>query len=419
MKPGLLIHISITLLRARMRQSVVAAAGVTFGIGMFITLMSFMTGLNKMLDSLILNRTPHIRLYNAISPSLTQPIERSDEFRKHLNIVHSIKPADSRVEIHNSKSIINALRNDPRVLVVAPKVAAQVFYNVGTIDLNGVINGVEVAAEAEHFHFNDYVVSGDPRDLDRVANSIILGKGAADKMMAHIGDRIQITTSKGDRVSLKVVGYFQQGLAQIDDVNSYASLATTQKILGKPESFYTDIQVKLHDLNLAPAMAGELSAQFDVEAEDIQTANAQFESGTQVRNTITYAVSITLLIVAGFGIYNILNMMIYEKMDSIAILKATGFSGRDVKYIFLYLSMIIGVFGGLIGLVTGFIFSTIIDQLPFKTAALPAISTFPVNYNITYYFVGIIFALITTYIAGLLPARKAGKVDPVVIIRGK
>ncbi|MGI8597934.1 MAG: ABC transporter permease, partial [Chitinophagaceae bacterium] len=130
-------------------------------------------------------------------------------------------------------------------------------------------------------------------------------------------------------------------------------------------------------------------------------------------------VGITLLIVAGFGIYNILNMMIYEKMDAIAILKATGFSGSDVRRIFLMIALSIGFFGGLAGLIFGYVLSVLIDQIPFVTAALPTIKTYPVNYNPVFYFIAITFSLITTYLAGLFPARKASKVDPVVIIRGK
>lgn len=128
---------------------------------------------------------------------------------------------------------------------------------------------------------------------------------------------------------------------------------------------------------------------------------------------------ITLLIVAGFGIYNILNMLIYEKMDSIAILKATGFSGRDVKNIFLMIAVSIGFFGGTVGLLLGYVLSLIIDAIPFNTAALPTIETYPVNYNPVYYIIGIVFSLVTTYLAGMFPAAKASKVDPVVIIRGK
>ena len=111
--------------------------------------------------------------------------------------------------------------------------------------------------------------------------------------------------------------------------------------------------------------------------------------------------------------------MIYEKMDSIAIMKATGFSGRDVKYIFIFLSLIIGIAGGIFGLLFGYILSSIIDQIPFETASLPTIKTYPIYYNPIYYMIGFIFAIATTYIAGLLPARKASSIDPVEIIRGK
>jgi lipoprotein-releasing system permease protein len=86
-------------------------------------------------------------------------------------------------------------------------------------------------------------------------------------------------------------------------------------------------------------VATEYRELFGTKAEDIQTANAEFETGTNIRTLISYVVGITLLIVAGFGIYNILNMMIYEKMDSIAILKATGFAGKDVKRIFLMIAL--------------------------------------------------------------------------------
>ncbi|HSU51547.1 MAG TPA: FtsX-like permease family protein, partial [Segetibacter sp.] len=199
----------------------------------------------------------------------------------------------------------------------------------------------------------------------------------------------------------------------------YTSIATAQKLLGKTNNYITDIQVNLKDLEQAPAVAKDYNALFGADAEDIQTANSQFETGSTIRTTISYAVGITLLIVAGFGIYNILNMMIYEKMDTIAILKATGFSGRDVNLIFITIALSIGLFGGLAGLLSGFLLSSFIDQIPFKMAALPTVKTYPINYEAAFYFIAIVFSLITTYFAGLFPARKASKVDPVIIIRGK
>jgi lipoprotein-releasing system permease protein len=189
--------------------------------------------------------------------------------------------------------------------------------------------------------------------------------------------------------------------------------------LGESNAYITDIQIKLKDILLAPAVAKEFQELFDTEAIDIQTANSQFETGSSIRTLISYAVGITLLIVAGFGIYNILNMMIYEKMDSIAILKATGFSGSDVNRIFITIALSIGVFGGAVGLLFGFGLSSLIDQIPFNTAALPTIKTYPINYNPKYYIIGAVFSVVTTYFAGYFPSRKASKIDPVIIIRGK
>lgn len=419
MKNPLLLNIAFALLRARMKQSIVAAAGVTFGIAMFIALVSFMTGLNKMLDSLIINRTPHIRIYNAIVPSKTQPIDLAGEFLGSRNFIRSVRPKDEGKQLYNAARLIKAIRADERVIDVAPKTKTTVFFNRGTIQLSGMIDGVDVELEQKLFHMDDYIIDGNISDLGTVSNSIIIGKGLADKLIVKVGDLVQVTTPDADIAMLKIVGVVQFGIADVDDVQSFTSLQTAQKLQGKPASYITDIQIKLKDIALAPALAKEYAVLFDVDATDIQTANAQFETGTNVRNTIAYSVSITLLIVAGFGIYNILNMLIYEKMDAIAILKATGFSGQDVKTIFIQLSMVLGVVGGIIGILLGYVLSVIISHIPFVTQALPTIKTYPVNFDIMYYFIGIGFALITTYLAGLFPARKAAKIDPVVIIRGK
>jgi len=419
MKIKLITRISIALLLARLKQTLVAAFGVTFSITMFITLLSFMAGLNDLLDNLILNRTPHIRLYNEILPTQIQPIDKSAVYNGAHHFIKHIKPKNELLDIRNSDAIIHALKNDPNVRGIAPKTTVPIFYNVGAVNLTGIINGVDVDAETRLFTFQDYVVEGKTSDLKNTPNSIILGIGAAKKMLVQLGDNIQITTTNGTRFQLKVVGFFQSGIDEIDKVQSYTTLATTQKMLGKPASYVTDIQIKIYDMTLAPMLAKKYKERFGTEAIDIQTANSQFDTGSSIRTLISYAVGITLLIVAGFGIFNILNMMIYEKMDSIAILKATGFSGRDVNAVFITIALTIGLVGGALGLVLGFGLSALIGEIPFDTASLPTVETYPINYNPQFYLIGAIFSIITTYLAGYFPSKKASKIDPVDIIRGK
>ncbi|MBO9562665.1 MAG: ABC transporter permease [Niastella sp.] len=415
----LIVSIAHALLFARWRQTLVAAIGVTFSITMFVALLGFMTGLNDMMDSLFLNRTPHIRLYNEIKPATLQPIQQAPPYRNGYHFIHSVKASGSRQELYNSLAIMEALRIDPRVTGIAPKITMQAFFNDGAIDIAASVNGIQEQQESTLFHFAEYVVKGEAAALVKVPNSIILGKALAENLLVDIGEVVQLTTAGGERFPLKIVGFWQSGIQDFDKVQSFTSLATAQKLLGKTASYITDIQIKIKDIDAAPAMAREYATLFNTSAQDLQTLNAEFETGSFIRSLISYAVGITLLIVSGFGIYNILNMMIYEKMDSIAILKATGFAGRDVKKVFIYIAMSIGFWGGLAGLILGWLLSLGIDQLPFETTSLPTITTYPVSYDPLIYTIGAVFSLLSTYIAGWLPSRKASKIDPVIIIRGK
>ena len=413
-----ILNIAKTHLLTKMKSTATASLGVTFGIGAYITLVSFMTGLNAMLDDLILNQTPHIHLYNEIQPTEKQPVALYDTFEGAFNVVHSVKPKQSQLKIHNALPILDYLKEDPEVKGATPQVRAQIFYLSGSIELGGNLIGIDIMEEVRLSNFRDYIVDGDPEDLENLDNGILLGAGLAKKMSLSVGDRVQISTVRGDIFPLKIVGIYQSGIAEIDNIQSYANLATVQRILGEATNYITDINIKLNNIEEAFPMSQILEKQFNIKATDINTANAQFETGTNIRNLITYAVSITLLIVAGFGIYNILNMLIYEKMNDIAILKATGFSGRDVQLIFMSQAMIIGLVGGILGLFIGFGLSVFIAQLPFDTEALPTIKTYPVNFKVQYYVIGIVFALISTFIAGYLPSNKAKRIDPVRIIRG-
>lgn len=412
----LILDITKTHLLSKIKQTAIAALGVTFGISMYIIMMGFMTGLNDLLDGLVLDRTPHIQIFNKIEPTEKQPI---DFFSTEINFIRSIKPKNKLERIHNALPILSELKKNKLVEGATPQTTCKVFYLAGTNKINGILNGIEVDEEVRLFSFKDYVVKGDENSLKRNKYNIILGAGVAKKLSLDLGDKIQVMSTNGSIFSLTISGIFQSGLAEVDDVQSYINLDMAQQILGAGSNYITRIHVKLKDINNAISMSHTIENIYDIEALDIKSANAQYDTGSDIRTLISYAVSFTILLVAGFGIYNILNMFIFEKMNDIAILKATGFTGNDVMYIFISQALIIGFIGGVLGLSLGYGVSSLIDQTPFETEALPTISTYPINYDIKFYITGVIFALISTFFAGFLPARKAQKMDPVDIIRGQ
>jgi lipoprotein-releasing system permease protein len=413
-----ILEIAKTHLFSKLKSTITASIGVTFGIASYITLVSFMTGLNTMLDDLILNQMPHIHLFNEIKPSEKQAIALYKNFEDAVPIIHSIRPKQNQKKIHNALPILNDLEKNKKVEGATPQLQTQIFYLSGNIELGGNLVGVDIIKESKLSNIQDYIIEGSILDLKNTENGILLGAGIAEKMSISRGRKVIVSTAKGDKFPLKVVGIYQSGIADIDNIQSYTNLKTVQRILGEAENYITDINIKLFDISDAPALAGVLEKKYNVSAIDINQMNAQFETGSNIRNLITYAVSITLLIVAGFGIYNIQNMLIYEKMNDIAILKAIGFSGSDVQWIFLSQATFIGVAGGILGLILGLGLSRLIDTIPFETEALPTITTYPIVYNLTDYLIGLVFALLCTFIAAYFPSKKARAIDPVQIIRG-
>lgn len=409
-------QIAKTHLLARPKQTIVAMLGVTFGIGMFIAMVSLMTGLNDMTEDLAMTSTPDIRIYHDVTISRSSIIEEVNP--AGINVVHHTKPKNETPKVRNAFKMAEIIRKEPLVRGVSVQLTSQVFYNYGPVQLNGQISGVDILEEDKLFNLKQKMIAGRLEDLNVNSDGIIMGSGLARKLNARTGDRIVITTPQGFTMTLKIVGIFQMGVGAVDNVKSYANITTVQNILQRDKSYITDVNIKLYDFNLAKNLAPSLQQTFGYKAEDWEKANATMLMGVVIRNILTYSVAITLLIVAGFGIYNILNMTIMNKMKDIAILKAMGFSSQDVKNIFMIQSITIGLIGSILGLIIGFLLSSLIAQAPFDGGDILSITHLPVNFKIQYYVIGIVFGVATTAIAGYMPSRKAGKLDPIEILRG-
>jgi lipoprotein-releasing system permease protein len=413
----LVLEIAKTHLTSKPKQTIIAMLGVTFGIGMFIAMVSLMTGLNNFTEQLTMTSSPDIHIYHDVTESRATIIEQVNA--RGTNLVHHQKPKNETPKLRNALQMTELIRKDKRVIGVAPSISSQVFYNYGPVQLNGNILGVDIIEEDKLFGLREKMKQGRIEDLKANHDGIIMGKGLARKLNVQSGDRVVITTPQGYTMTLKVVGIFQMGLGAVDNVRSYANLSTVQTILQQDHLYITDINIKLQDLHQAKAISPEFQKTFQYKAEDWETANATFLTGNIIRNILTYSVSITLLIVAGFGIYNILNMTIYNKMKDIAILKAMGFAGKDVKQIFMIQSLVIGFIGSLLGLLIGYLLSSLIAKAPFNGGDFISLDHFPVNFDPKYYIIGIVFGVTTTAFAGYMPSRKASKIDPIEILRGQ
>ncbi len=418
MKISVNTQIAITYLSSRKKQTLVASLGVMFGISMFIFMQSLMKGTNDYFEKSSFSTTPHIRIYSENKVADTHLM--NDFFKDaSVKILANPKQLNQSQGLTNPYGIINEIKKNPLVAYVTPQVTANVIYTSGSVQINGNVAGVFINEEDKMFDIKQNMLAGDLNDLNKVNNGIIVGKGIADKLSLHVGDNITVRGGTGSTQIMRVVGIYNSGIKQIDETKSYSNIVQAQNLMGKDRSYVTDIKINLKDYNKAHIVSRDLEVMTGYKAEDWIMANEQLKTAFKIRAIILNSVIGVILLVAGFGIYNILNMTIYEKMKEIAILKATGFSGRSVTSIFLQQAVYIGLMGGVVGISLGFLMSYGMSRVYIgSSSAMGTLKYFPMSFYFPHYVEAIIFGVLTTFAAGFFPARKAAKVDPVTIIRG-
>jgi len=405
--------ISLIYLTANKRQTIVAMLGVTFGISMYIFMTGFMTGVNDAQTDLAFSTIAHIKVYN------DGPVDESNIVQRvypsavvHLRHSKVIKYTEG---IKNASIITDFIKHQPEVSKYTTQVNINVFFKNAGNKVNGFISGVEVDEENNLFSIAKYMASGNWSDLRQQTDGMVIGADLAKSLGVKVDDNIFVLTADGVSKNYKVIGIFKTNIVGIDKSKAYINIGAARQLLAVNPGYVTDIQINVQDFKKTKVLANRLKSIVKYKVETWQNANQQLVAASFLRDIIAIAVSLTILLVAGFGIYNILNMTINQKIKEIAILKAMGFSGKDVMSIFLTLAVVIGIFGGVVGMGLGYTISKLVNKIPFEVAGL---HTLPMAYNVKEYILAFSFGLITTFIAGYLPARKASAIDPVNIIRG-
>lgn len=408
-KKNVAIDIALTHIFTRKRQTLVAALGVMVGIAIYLFMTSISEGFTNYSRDEIFKNNAHIKIYK--EGKLSEPIgEYSARYEPVL-----INPeilSESKTLI-NPQGIINNIRKQDFVNNVIAQVNVDLFYNKGKSQLRGTANGVVIQEADSMFNIRSYLIAGDLYAIQNDLDAIVIGKGIAEKLNVGLDDNISVLSSEGVLKHMKVKGIFSTGNSINDQSKSYLNIYTAQQLVKEGSSYVTTIYANTIDPDKSVDYAEKLQRSTQYKVEPWQITNADVLSGERVRSTMMKAISLSILIVAAFGIYNILNMTVMQKLNDIAILKATGFSAKDVIVIFLTEAIVMGLIGSIVGLVFGSLLISVMANIYMG----PPVGYFPITYSLPIFLNSFLLGMVVTFFAGYIPARKAAKVDPVEIFR--
>ena len=175
---------------------------------------------------------------------------------------------------------------------------------------------------------------------------------------------------------------------------------------------------KLRDRNRAPILADRFETLFQHNALSWQERE---ESTLQLFLTVRTSVAITvslIILLAGFGIFNVLTMSVLAKIKEIAILRSMGYRRGDISAIFLWQGALIAAAGSVVGCLLGALMTCGVSHIPIHLRGLLYTDYFLVTWDWRHYAFATLLALLAVFIASYVPARRAAELAPVVTIRG-
>jgi lipoprotein-releasing system permease protein len=379
--------LSAAHLRHRRSQNIITVLGIAVGIMVLIAALSLTNGFTRSLIDATLRASPHLNL-TAFTP----------------------RPRDPALEA--------ALKANPDVLAYTPYLADKGLVTRPAtqgrgpgVDFATLFGLTPEAAKVLQLSAPESATLGTLKP-----GQILLGSALGQSIGAYGGEQLRLLNSQQRRSELTVAGLFHTGNYLIDSVYAFTSLDALQKIqqTGNINGYW----IRLRDPNLAPQVGAALSRSRNYSSVPWQSLYGTLIDQLALQKKVIGFVVFLIVVVAAFGIANVLTLTVFEKTEEIAILRAIGASSRDIVSIFLSEGLILGLAGLLLGDLLGLAISAYFTWRPFQLPGdLYFISALPVEVRVTDILWVNLVGLGTTLLAALLPARRAANIEPARIIR--
>lgn len=382
------LDVAIRYIGLRRRQTLFSVIAVALSVALIILSMSVLGGFwNNLIESTVENQA-HI----VISGS------GDDEY------------------LHLYRGLEEYLEKQEGVTAVSPffegDAALRFRQNVEGAQLRGVLP----EAEDMVMGTGKDMIAGSFISLDEPGNNIILGSKLADNLEVSPGDIVSAWSPGAAPRDFRVTGIIRTG-TQADETIAYAGLGRVQEFYGRKDVI-TGAGVRVRDIYEAEPLAQKINRETGYDAVSWMEKSSAILNLLGTMFQFIYLFYGMIFAISGFGIVNILIMIVLEKVKDIGMLIAMGATRNSIRTIFLLEALLLGLAGVAIGLILGYASALAVAAIRIQVPPQMyfGMDHLPVVIELQNFIIAGIFSLMINLIAGLYPAHKASQLDPVEAI---
>jgi len=388
--------------------TVISFIGIVIGVWALIVVMSVMNGFRAELLNRILGMNGHIIL---------QPVD--GDFTDYAALIARLDKVEG-------------------VKFVLPVVEGQVLAQAegGSGGTGAYVRGLREQDMRKLAMVADNIRQGSLRNFDQ-GEAVAIGSGLAARLALGAGDRINLVSPDGDATpfgisprlkSYKIGAVYEVGMSDYDAGIVFMPLPEAQLFFNQ-EGRVQSLEVFVQDPDKVDAMRARLEAAAGRETymTDWRQRNQSFFSTLQVERNVMFIILSLIVLVAALNIISGLVMLVKDKGHDIAVLRTMGARRGAIMRIFMITGASIGTGGTFFGVILGIITCLNLDHIQAFISWLSGVDVFnkeiyflsrlPSKIDSGQTFMVVIMALGLSFLATLLPAWHASRLDPVQALR--
>jgi lipoprotein-releasing system permease protein len=373
----------------RKRQSIIAILGVAIGVTVLTVSIGIANGLDKNMINSILSVSSHI-----VASKDGEVIEDYRELQSQIESVEGVKG-------------------------VVPQISTQ-----GILKYSGIFGSYVSGVKINGLDFDDAKIA---MELDKKIvkgtmdvkkpTEFLIGKELFDQLGAELGDQITVVSADNREMHLTIAGVFQSGYYEYDTTMIIIPLRAVQ-ILSYTGDTITSLEIFLDDVYSADKISKQIQMKTNVKTRTWGDLNRNLLAALSLEKTVMILLFSLIVIIAGFVVWVILNMLVKEKTRDIGIMRSMGFSSNNIMKIFMLEGLFLGSLGIIIGLsLSGSILWYVKDNTISQITDIYYLNKIPVEITSKEILIIVGANIVIIFLSSIFPAYKAAKLQVVEALK--